>query len=251
MHVLNFLLLAASAATAVLAAPATDRCSKPCPQTLVAVCASNGKTYAGECEIEIDACRTRNPNLFPAHALGCTPEQQARRDGCYERCPQTLVAVCASNGKTFAGECEIRVEACRTRNPNLFPAHALGCTPEQQARRDGCYEKCPQTIAPVCGVDGKTYASDCEVRVAACRTRNPELFVAHAGRCTKEQQLNGDGCYRRCPQSFAACEIDVEACRTRNPGLTKAYTGYCGQRIEADEVPTTTAEAVVPTATQA
>ena len=36
---------------------------------------------------------------------------------------------------------------------------------------------------PVCGTDGESYRSKCELKEAACKTQNADLAVASQGKC--------------------------------------------------------------------
>ena len=47
-----------------------------------------------------------------------------------------------------------------------------------------CIQTCSKNYQPVCGSDGKTYSSECEMNVKACREKM-ELTVKHSGQCGK------------------------------------------------------------------
>ncbi|KAJ3113660.1 hypothetical protein HDU96_003099 [Phlyctochytrium bullatum] len=252
MHVANLILLAAAAASAVFAAPATTKCPTSCPASFIPACASNGKTFAGDCELQQHACKTGNASLFNAHPLACTPAQVEAKDGCYENCPASFAPVCGSDGVSYSGECELRVAACRRQGlktaaaatPLYVAQSGAACTKDQKTKKDGCYENCPPSVMPVCGSNGQSYASACVVRVEACRARaafftntpsydengngivptvTDELFVAHPKGCTEEQQLARDGCFKTCPQSF------MPVCGSNG----KLFAGECEMEIEA------------------
>ena len=50
-------------------------------------------------------------------------------------------------------------------------------------RCTGCIDECSTTHDPVCGTDGKTYFSECHLKLDACKTHGNELAVAHYGAC--------------------------------------------------------------------
>ncbi|KAJ3097464.1 hypothetical protein HDU96_000379 [Phlyctochytrium bullatum] len=93
-------------------------------------------------------------------------------DKCAKRCPPSFAPVCASNGRTFASDCEVEVEACRTNNSKLFVAHSLGCTDVQIKKKDGCYEDCPASFAPT--VVLPTVSSTTTTEDAAAEATNSE-----------------------------------------------------------------------------
>lgn len=47
-----------------------------------------------------------------------------------------------------------------------------------------CEETCPDVFAPVCGNDGVTYASLCQLQMSAC-SQQRMIYVHHQGPCGK------------------------------------------------------------------
>merc|ERR1711892_668142 len=50
----------------------------------------------------------------------------------------------------------------------------------------GCTKRCPQIFQQVCGTDGRTYNSRCDMEVKACKA-NKKIEVKHEGKCTGPQ----------------------------------------------------------------
>ena len=45
-----------------------------------------------------------------------------------------------------------------------------------------CPENCPFVKNPVCGDNGETYANECQLRLASCKTKQP-ISVSSNGEC--------------------------------------------------------------------
>lgn len=52
-----------------------------------------------------------------------------------------------------------------------------------------CRETCSDVFAPVCGSDGVTYSSDCQLKMAAC-AQQTRIYIAHHGQCGKLYYVN-------------------------------------------------------------
>ena len=46
----------------------------------------------------------------------------------------------------------------------------------------GCPTFCPAVYAAICGTDGKTYDSECQLKTETCKTGNV-IFVDYEGEC--------------------------------------------------------------------
>ncbi|XP_049859023.1 agrin-like [Schistocerca gregaria] len=239
---------------------ASCRCPASCPdygdhEGSRPVCASDGRTYRNQCELRRAACAhaadlaVRFPGKCdPCESVRCAPPEVCQLDAdrqpscrCGETCPLDLTPVCASDGRTYANECSLRQEACRTRraltvlfrgkcSEGANPCAALRCGPEErcvvvaggQARCE-CPEPadCEPVVRPVCGSDGRTYPSRCQLRRAACAARTA-VAVAHAGACS-----GGGPCsVRRCEHG-AECEERAGRAECRCPSCSEEWAPVC------------------------
>lgn len=70
----------------------------------------------------------------------------------------------------------------RASSPDRCGQCRFGALCESETGRCVCPSECVALAQPVCGSDGNTYASECELHVHAC-TRQISLHVASAGPC--------------------------------------------------------------------
>ncbi|KAM9687274.1 agrin isoform 2-T2 [Trichechus inunguis] len=172
------------------------------------VCAQNGHTYDNECWLHQAECqqqrtipvRHRGPcGQPPSPCLGvqcpfgamCAVKNGEAACECPQACPGIYDPVCGSDGITYGSACELAATACalgrETRVARRGPCDRcgqchFGALCEAETGRCVCPSECVASAQPVCGSDGRTYASECELHVAAC-TRQISLHVAAAGHC--------------------------------------------------------------------
>ncbi|XP_064483526.1 agrin-like isoform X2 [Ornithodoros turicata] len=193
------------------------------------VCGSDGRTYSSECALRVEACRSRRPlllrllhsgscSLHPCTALRCGPGQECHIDrlgraqcACPPPCEAVVRPVCAHDGNTYDSECHLRRDACLrgVSAPQIAytgpcdtagPCHGFQCPSGAlcSANTDGtpsCHcPACPaDTFDPVCGSDGISYRSECELRREACQRGHEVVNFSHVGLCR-------DACDdQRCP----------------------------------------------------
>ena len=150
-------------------------------------------------------------------------------------CTREFRPVCGNDGITRGNPCTFVTEYC-TNNPNLeFQNFGLCVSPMQEIKKSGrrsppkrCRRICPRIMNPVCGDDGLTYNSKCDLSVKNCND-GTDIKVASRGECPK--------CPAFCPRNWNPvcgsdgntygnnCALEMERCNNTN--LHKKYHGAC------------------------
>ncbi|XP_023317624.1 agrin-like isoform X1 [Trichogramma pretiosum] len=210
------------------------RCNEQCGPEHEPVCGSDGKTYANECNLRLEACRTRqrdlrkiyagacNSGVNPCDGAKCGPQEQCAIDRygiakceCGPECEAVMRPVCARGGTTYASHCELKRQACITRT-SIELAYSGVC-----GSRGPCSDKicqwgaecveingianceCPSCSAefqPVCGDDGISYGNECKLRHEACQHRR-EIRVLYHEQCNV--------CESKKCEHYGVCETDT------------------------------------------
>ncbi|XP_012920570.1 agrin isoform X1 [Heterocephalus glaber] len=172
------------------------------------VCAQDGRTYDNDCWRQQAECRqqraipTKHQGLCDQCGqcrFGALCEAETGRCICPSECVASAQPVCGSDGHTYASECELHVHAC-TQQISL---HVVSAGPCQTCGDAVCAFGavcsagqcvCPRCEdpppGPVCGSNGVTYPSACDLREAACQ-QQVQIEEARAGPC--EQAECGSG----------------------------------------------------------
>ncbi|XP_023225302.1 agrin-like isoform X1 [Centruroides sculpturatus] len=189
------------------------------------VCGTDGKDYGNVCELRRTACREMREvevkfqgRCDPCEGVECPAFQDCQLDEnrnpicrCNAICTTDIRPVCASDGKTYTNECTLRVEACKSRrnlriiysgecNKGVNPCDSLRCSPGQQCHIDHygiatcqCPSPCEPAMRPVCGNDGLTYDSECELIRRACLEQK-NISMAYRGACGEAGPCNSHRC---------------------------------------------------------
>jgi coxsackievirus/adenovirus receptor len=111
---------------------------------------------------------------------------------------------------------------------SLSPLPALACL------------LCATLNSPVCGSDGVTYSSKCEVQSKNCREQI-NLTIAYSGKCDEQCQTfctfeYAPVCGTDGQTHSSECTLKSKACRERSD-VTVAYQGECGPSGPSVRVP--------------
>ncbi|KPP76783.1 hypothetical protein Z043_103846 [Scleropages formosus] len=163
---------------------------------------------------------------------------------CPGACPPPQEPVCGSDGHTYGSQCQMKAVASKACQNCSFGAICDG-----QTGRCVCPTECVDTNQPVCGSDGLTYSSECELHVRAC-TRQLDLKVAAQRECESCGGVAcgwGARCVRNrceCPTCHGepfgpvcgsngvtydnACELQVASCNLKK-NIKVARAGGCDE----------------------
>ncbi|CAG9855043.1 unnamed protein product [Phyllotreta striolata] len=269
---------------------ATCVCPDKCPNygdhtTSRAVCGSDGENYGNQCELQRAACNSQTNITIkfygkcdPCAGVQCTEPEVCQLDEhrnpvcrCGEPCPLEFTPVCGSDGKTYSNGCSLRQEACRSRkslniiyrgkcSSGINPCTSVRCTRGEECviNKFGiahcqCPESCEPIMRPVCSKDGRTFASECELKRTGCVSKT-NIEIAYSGICGENGPCSehdcqfGGTCVERagtahcecpdCPAEFEPicgsdgisysneCKLRLEACKHRR-NISVLYEGPC------------------------
>ncbi|XP_045065333.1 agrin-like isoform X3 [Coregonus clupeaformis] len=181
-----------------------------CDGTYKPLCGKDGRTYVNDCERRRAECLAKahipvkqqgpcdlhepSPCLAKACEFGavCMVKNDKPVCECTEACIQTPDPVCGSDGHSYGSQCEMRAMGCalqreihiQHRGPcNEVCANcSFGAICDGQSGRCVCPQECVESHQPVCGSDGSTYDSECELNVRAC-TKQLDLRVLAQREC--------------------------------------------------------------------
>ncbi|XP_049877117.1 agrin-like [Pectinophora gossypiella] len=264
-------------------------CGPECEAVVRPVCGTDGRTYDSPCALDRTSCLD-NRDVRVAYIGPCGDENPCARatcpwgGACISRggaaqcacpvCDATLAPVCASDHNTYGSECKMRMHACQEgikegelkvlyngtcqTCADIVCQGGGDCSVDPDTGRPVCLcnHNCTeaQETDVVCGSDGQTYPSQCELDSTACRAQS-ELRTAYRGdcalcegvRCSFGAHCSAGECM--CPTDCTGaarepvcgstmqtypneCELQKAACRLPPPAtLHVIFYGDCKDRL--------------------
>uniref|UniRef100_T1JZW6 Agrin n=1 Tax=Tetranychus urticae TaxID=32264 RepID=T1JZW6_TETUR len=236
----------------------------------VLLCATDNTTYYSECDIERVSCLKNEPIAIKHHGP-CTFVDTSIKDPCAfvvcnygavcipqdskdvnelcqcPYCEDSGPSVCGSDGITYSSQCSLSTACCtekryitvRYDGPcqtclDMNCMHYSVCEIDLETSKAHCVcpKVCIRDDRPVCGSNGKTYESECELQMASCHLQI-NLTVAHHGSCAPNLCKNVDckfdsECLEgECVCNFN-CDSEPEESVCADDGLT--YANQCSLR---------------------
>ncbi|XP_076472604.1 agrin-like [Babylonia areolata] len=242
----------------------TCQCPQYCEPVVRYVCGNDSRTYDSECQLRKQTCEAFNgPYVVVAHQGQCGHDVPCRDFHCANdaicrvhngrpqcvcpQCSEEYRPVCGFNGITYENECKLRQFNCenqiRVQIKKRGPCNGCAakkcdfyavCETVDDQPRCVCPSKasCRRAEGQVCGTDGRTYSSECHMKVDSCRRREI-VSVASTGNCEK---CRGVVCRhgKKCENGECVCPILCPTTRDAVCGSDgRSYINECEMRKSA------------------
>ncbi|BET00155.1 Kazal-type serine protease inhibitor domain [Nesidiocoris tenuis] len=234
------------------------------------VCGADAVDYKDLCSINMASCSVENGVQLKYHGP-CDPcagvvcpdgqiclvtEGRVARCSCPETCSLEGPPICATDGQTYSNECNMRLEACRTRkrlailyrdscssgvNPcsGMECEHGSYCLVDKEGRANcECPPPCEEVMRPVCGTDGVTYDSACHLKRQMCLDRGT-VKLAYTGVCGADGPCTHKDCgpLAVCKQIGHLAECECVSCGSEYEPVCGSdgvsYSNLCRLKREA------------------
>uniref|UniRef100_A0A8C5SXB1 Agrin n=1 Tax=Laticauda laticaudata TaxID=8630 RepID=A0A8C5SXB1_LATLA len=174
------------------------------------LCGRDSRTYFNDCERQKAECQQKaaipvkhhgpcdlakpSPCLSIECQFGatCVVKNQEAVCECQQVCQSVYDPVCGNDNLTYSNPCELDAMACALRK-EIHVKHKgpcdrcrkcqFGAICEAETGRCVCPTECVASSQLVCGTDGNTYGSECELHVQSC-IQQVSIEVAAQGSCT-------------------------------------------------------------------
>ncbi|KAE8749033.1 hypothetical protein FOCC_FOCC004200 [Frankliniella occidentalis] len=150
----------------------TRHCRETCWRVARPTCGSDGQIYTNACRMKSKNC---GKHVFEVPMSFCMTQERtsggsggAAASAASASCPTSCDGekerlTCGSDGNVYRSECELKMLNC---GKGIQMAHVGECAPLAQTEQ--CPSSCPTDDKPVCGSDGNTYRSECELKRETC-----------------------------------------------------------------------------------